>query len=402
MTNAHDDISECAEQFMHFAGFDGFIPIHLKQIMRQNDPNQEDFRNLLEEVSKMTNGGQLSEAYQRMLRSRFHEEDISDEQSIFLALQHSFPEPHFKNGMLITYTNDRANIFNSFALSKIVSQNNQKISLFSIVTVSPDKSYRGNENNNREQRLMNQRIIYRTRQANEHELHVYLNSLNRRETKCTVPYVFHSAIGARVMLMRNIDIKKKLINGARGTIVGYVSNENEDLSQIFAIKIKFDFQEFNEPSIDVTRKIVNIYQMMNGECFTIYQFPLRLAWAVTAHKAQGQTLDKVSIDIGCQAFAHGAFYVALSRVRKLEDVLFFGSRRWPENGITFHINDYIQQQTRAIIDEAEHVFARNAPNADGNGHNEEEDFLINELSDEDMLDDDSIEDEENMTYNSIN
>ena len=215
-------------------------------------------------------------------------------------------------------------------------------------------------------------------------------------------YEFHSAIGARVMLMRNIDIKKKLINGARGTIVGYVSNENEDLSQIFAIKIKFDFQEFNEPPIDVTRKIVNIYQMMNGECFTIYQFPLRLAWAVTAHKAQGQTLDKVSIDIGCQAFAHGAFYVALSRVRKLEDVLFFGSRRWPENGITFHINDYIQQQTRAIIDEAEHVFARNAPNADGNGHNEEEDFLINELSDEDMVDDDSTEDEENMTYNSIN
>ena len=197
-----------------------------------------------------------------------------------------------------------------------------------------------------------------------------------------IPYVFDFAINARVMLMRNINPKLKLINGARGTIVGYVYDRS-NLNQIFAIKVRFDFQNAWEMPVEITRKIVNTYNLMNGECFTVYQFPLRLAWAVAAHKAQGQTLDKVAIDIGCSAFAHGAFYVAVSRVRKLEDVLFFGAPRWPENGISFHVNDYIQQQTRAIIDEAAHVYALNVGN-EGNVHDEqqEEDFLIDDFSED--------------------
>ena len=54
---------------------------------------------------------------------------------------------------------------------------------------------------------------------------------------------------------------------------------------------------------------------------------LNIKKTVTAHKSQGQTLNKVSIDIGCSAIAHGAFYVALSRVRRFEDVLFFGAKK---------------------------------------------------------------------------
>ena len=43
------------------------------------------------------------------------------------------------------------------------------------------------------------------------------------------------------------------------------------------------------------------------------QYPIRLAWAVTIHKSQGKTFDRVVIDIGRGAFAHGQVYVALSR-----------------------------------------------------------------------------------------
>ena len=46
---------------------------------------------------------------------------------------------------------------------------------------------------------------------------------------------------------------------------------------------------------------------------TFTQYPIRLAWAVTIHKSQGKTFDRVVIDLGRGAFAHGQVYVALSR-----------------------------------------------------------------------------------------
>ena len=50
---------------------------------------------------------------------------------------------------------------------------------------------------------------------------------------------------------------------------------------------------------------------------TFTQYPFKLAWAVTIHKAQGKTFDKVYIDLSTGTFAHGQLYVALSRCRTL-------------------------------------------------------------------------------------
>ena len=62
------------------------------------------------------------------------------------------------------------------------------------------------------------------------------------------------------------------------------------------------------PRGGVNRKVVGTFK----------QLPLRLGWALTIHKAQGMTLDRVYVDMGRGMFAHGQAYVALSRARTLE------------------------------------------------------------------------------------
>jgi ATP-dependent exoDNAse (exonuclease V) alpha subunit len=69
--------------------------------------------------------------------------------------------------------------------------------------------------------------------------------------------------------------------------------------------------EIDEETGEITEK----------ETGSFIQFPLQLGYALTIHKAQGKTLDRVIIDIDRGAFAHGQLYVALSRTRKKTDML---------------------------------------------------------------------------------
>jgi ATP-dependent DNA helicase PIF1 len=112
-------------------------------------------------------------------------------------------------------------------------------------------------------------------------------------------------VGAQVMLTRNKDLDKNLVNGSRGVVERFE----------FGVPIvRFDS--------GITTKIDKVeatkLNMDGGEgCLVREQIPLKLAWAITIHKSQGSTLTRASLDIS-SAFEYGQCYVALSRVKSLE------------------------------------------------------------------------------------
>jgi ATP-dependent exoDNAse (exonuclease V) alpha subunit len=128
-------------------------------------------------------------------------------------------------------------------------------------------------------------------------------------------------LGAQVMFVRN-DMKREFVNGTIGKVVQltdesiYVQIEQKDgaLKRIEVEKTSWELQRYK---ISPT----NAETIESESTGTFKQYPLRLAWAITIHKSQGKTFDKVIIDLGAGAFEHGQTYVALSRCRTLEGIV---------------------------------------------------------------------------------
>ncbi len=124
---------------------------------------------------------------------------------------------------------------------------------------------------------------------------------------------------AQVMFVKN-DPDQKFVNGTIGKIVELepdevkVAIENPDGSQRI---IKVEQLEW-----EIMKYKINDKDEIETEVTGSFkQYPLRLAWAVTIHKSQGKTFDKIIIDMGKGAFESGQTYVALSRCRTLEGIV---------------------------------------------------------------------------------
>jgi len=125
--------------------------------------------------------------------------------------------------------------------------------------------------------------------------------------------------GAQIMMVNN-DSEGRWVNGSIGKITGIIQVSKED-DIIIAELSHGEEVEITPHTWEIFKFFVEEGQLQSEIIGTFRQYPLMLAWAVTIHKSQGKTFDRVIIDIGRGAFSHGQVYVALSRCTTLEGIV---------------------------------------------------------------------------------
>ena len=132
---------------------------------------------------------------------------------------------------------------------------------------------------------------------------------------------------SQVIITRNIDISKGLVNGTRGVI----RSLNDDYVIIQDI--------YNN------MHTINYFKdILNKKNSFIHHMPIKTSYALSIHKSQGMTIDAVELDLGENIFAHGQTYTALSRAKKLESIKIINVDK-----DSFKMNPYVKKFYSNII-----------------------------------------------------
>lgn len=132
----------------------------------------------------------------------------------------------------------------------------------------------------------------------------FLRALERFDSDAPYMTTLEIIEGAQVMLIANMDPMLGLVNGSRGVVTGFCPASGHPMVEF----------------VNGRREVIGCHNwpVEDFEFMARSQVPLRLAYAVTIHKAQGCSLDCALVDIGSGNFEFGQAYVALSRVRSLD------------------------------------------------------------------------------------
>lgn len=127
-------------------------------------------------------------------------------------------------------------------------------------------------------------------------------------------------VGAKVMLTSNTAVDNdSCVNGSIGKVVSMSKDSVDVLFNNGCVEtVPMTFATKKESYLDSTGKV------QENTLGCVLYMPLKLAWAITVHKSQGQTFDGVDIDLS-KCFTKGLGYVALSRAKSLDSIIIEGS-----------------------------------------------------------------------------
>lgn len=136
-----------------------------------------------------------------------------------------------------------------------------------------------------------------------------------KENCCGVAEVLKLKVGCKVIISAN-DGENGYTNGERGTVEKLYPNAVEvrkDDGELVSV-VPFTWEKYKLQKVD------GKYKHVIDSIYT--QLPLKMGWAISIHKSQGMTLDKAAIDVGKGCFSNGQLYVALSRLKDLNNISF--------------------------------------------------------------------------------
>ena len=125
--------------------------------------------------------------------------------------------------------------------------------------------------------------------------------------RCNAPNIVRLCKGAEVLLLYNMNIDSGLVNGSRGTVVGFSKDQMPIVRFLNGIEKTVEYMTWE---IKEGRRVVA----------SVTQIPLRLAYAITIHKSQGMSLESAIINLA-GVFEYGQAYVALSRVKSPDNLI---------------------------------------------------------------------------------
>jgi ATP-dependent DNA helicase PIF1 len=161
-------------------------------------------------------------------------------------------------------------------------------------------------------------------------------------------------IGARVIATvnhNNFPHEPEYINGDMGTVKAMGDDwVDVDFDRGFTHRMTWNVWEFGDVKSDGQGELIADPQ---GEASSYTQIPLKLAWAISVHKSQGMTLDRVHIDCGeDHAFASGMAYVAISRCRRLDTMSLNRPLTIQDLKLNPRVVEWYQEVTRNVVVEA--------------------------------------------------